>query len=184
MYLSPLPFYLSLYLSLFFLPLPLPIPLHSISIPHLSLSISLFLSSLSLPLSPSLYLSLPAQPTQVKQAVFSGPTTSYAFTRLELLSAKFNLHILLNGTRELNASKSVPHRDFYNVRKVDTHVHHSVQICCIRIFYVLSFFFFSLVIVADMLFIFVSLPLFLFSSLPPSVFLPLSLSLSPSPRLV
>ena len=64
---------------------------------------------------------------QVKHTVFSGPTTSYAFTRLELLSAKFNLHILLNGTRELNASKSVPHRDFYNVRKVDTHVHHSVR---------------------------------------------------------
>ena len=65
--------------------------------------------------------------TQVKQTVFSGPCTSYAFIRLELLSAKFNLHILLNGTRELNASKSVPHRDFYNVRKVDTHVHHSVS---------------------------------------------------------
>ena len=64
---------------------------------------------------------------QVKQTVFSGPCTSYAFIRLELLSAKFNLHILLNGTRELNASKSVPHRDFYNVRKVDTHVHHSVN---------------------------------------------------------
>ena len=66
--------------------------------------------------------------TQVKHTVFSGPTTSYAFTRLELLSAKFNFHILLNGTRELNASKSVPHRDFYNVRKVDTHVHHSVRV--------------------------------------------------------
>jgi AMP deaminase len=59
--------------------------------------------------------------------VFNGPTTSYAFTRLELLAAKFNLHILLNGVRELDASKSVPHRDFYNVRKVDTHVHHSVS---------------------------------------------------------
>ena len=34
-------------------------------------------------------------------------------------------NVLLNGTRELDAQKSVPHRDFYNVRKVDTHVHHS-----------------------------------------------------------
>jgi hypothetical protein len=25
----------------------------------------------------------------------------------------------------VEAAKSVPHRDFYNVRKVDTHVHHS-----------------------------------------------------------
>lgn len=42
-----------------------------------------------------------------------------------MLSAKFHLHELLNGGRELDAQKSVPHRDFYNVRKVDTHVHHS-----------------------------------------------------------
>ena len=33
--------------------------------------------------------------------------------------------MLLNGWRELAAQKAVPHRDFYNVRKVDTHVHHS-----------------------------------------------------------
>ena len=39
--------------------------------------------------------------------------------------AKFNLHVVLNGNRELESQKSVPHRDFYNVRKVDTHVHHS-----------------------------------------------------------
>ena len=76
----------------------------------------------------TLYHTISHYTTQVKHTVFSGPTTSYAFTRLELLSAKFNFHILLNGTRELNASKSVPHRDFYNVRKVDTHVHHSVCI--------------------------------------------------------
>jgi AMP deaminase len=50
---------------------------------------------------------------------------SFAFKHLELLSAKFNLHELLNAERENDATKSVPHRDFYNVRKVDTHVHHS-----------------------------------------------------------
>ena len=55
----------------------------------------------------------------------SGPVKSFAFKRLELLYAKYNLHILLNETREIDACKSVPHRDFYNVRKVDTHVHHS-----------------------------------------------------------
>jgi len=44
---------------------------------------------------------------------------------LEVLSAKFHLHELLNGSREVLEQKSVPHRDFYNVRKVDTHVHHS-----------------------------------------------------------
>jgi AMP deaminase len=41
------------------------------------------------------------------------------------LLAKFNLHVIINHHRELEAQKSVPHRDFYNIRKVDTHVHHS-----------------------------------------------------------
>ncbi|KAF5940980.1 hypothetical protein HYC85_022147 [Camellia sinensis] len=38
---------------------------------------------------------------------------------------KFSLHLMLNADREFLAQKSAPHRDFYNVRKVDTHVHHS-----------------------------------------------------------
>uniref|UniRef100_A0A5B7A1W5 AMP deaminase n=1 Tax=Davidia involucrata TaxID=16924 RepID=A0A5B7A1W5_DAVIN len=45
--------------------------------------------------------------------------------RLVLLEQKFNLHLMLNADREFLAQKSAPHRDFYNVRKVDTHVHHS-----------------------------------------------------------
>lgn len=61
----------------------------------------------------------------MRKCIYSGPCTSFAYKRLELLAAKFNLHVLLNERRELEAQKSVPHRDFYNVRKVDTHVHHS-----------------------------------------------------------
>ncbi|XAR68798.1 AMP deaminase [Bertholletia excelsa] len=45
--------------------------------------------------------------------------------RLDLLEQKFSLHLMLNADREFLAQKSAPHRDFYNVRKVDTHVHHS-----------------------------------------------------------
>ena len=44
---------------------------------------------------------------------------------LQLLEQRFEIHLLLNGEREGAAQRSVPHRDFYNVRKVDTHVHHS-----------------------------------------------------------
>lgn len=62
---------------------------------------------------------------QIKKAVYSGPVTSFSYKRLEVLAAKFNLHVLLNETRELEEQKRVPHRDFYNCRKVDTHVHHS-----------------------------------------------------------
>ena len=39
--------------------------------------------------------------------------------------SKFELHTLLNDIHESASQKEVPHRDFYNVRKVDTHVHAS-----------------------------------------------------------
>ncbi|KAI1857050.1 hypothetical protein JX265_009277 [Neoarthrinium moseri] len=54
-----------------------------------------------------------------------GPSKSFAFRRLQYLEGKFNLYVLLNEYQETADSKRVPHRDFYNVRKVDTHVHHS-----------------------------------------------------------
>jgi AMP deaminase len=54
-----------------------------------------------------------------------GPMKTFAFKRLSYLEGKFQLHVLLNGYQEIADSKKVPHRDFYNVRKVDTHVHHS-----------------------------------------------------------
>ncbi|CAM9640461.1 unnamed protein product, partial [Discosporangium mesarthrocarpum] len=62
---------------------------------------------------------------RLNSIIFSGPVKSLAFKRLQLLEARFNLHVLLNGDAEQAAQKSVPHRDFYNIRKVDTHVHHS-----------------------------------------------------------
>lgn len=43
----------------------------------------------------------------------------------ELYLQKFRLHLLVTADREFVAQKSAPHRDFYNIRKVDTHVHHS-----------------------------------------------------------
>lgn len=54
-----------------------------------------------------------------------GPAKSFAFRRLQYLEAKWNLYALLNEYQEIADTKRVPHRDFYNVRKVDTHVHHS-----------------------------------------------------------
>ncbi|EDO18899.1 hypothetical protein Kpol_1023p68 [Vanderwaltozyma polyspora DSM 70294] len=54
-----------------------------------------------------------------------GPAKSFAFRRLQYLEARWNLYYLLNEYQETNVSKRNPHRDFYNVRKVDTHVHHS-----------------------------------------------------------
>lgn len=54
-----------------------------------------------------------------------GPAKSFAFRRLQYLEARWNLYYLLNEYEETSVSKKNPHRDFYNVRKVDTHVHHS-----------------------------------------------------------
>ncbi|KAE8348578.1 hypothetical protein BDV28DRAFT_152693 [Aspergillus coremiiformis] len=54
-----------------------------------------------------------------------GPAKSFAFKRLSYLEGRFQLYTLLNEYQEIADSKKVPHRDFYNVRKVDTHVHHS-----------------------------------------------------------
>ncbi|EPQ51100.1 AMP deaminase [Gloeophyllum trabeum ATCC 11539] len=57
--------------------------------------------------------------------IADGPAKSFAFKRLKYLASKFTMYQLLNETQELADMKHVPHRDFYNVRKVDTHVHHS-----------------------------------------------------------
>ena len=54
-----------------------------------------------------------------------GPTKSFAYRQLDILEGKFQLHYLINSYEETADCKKVPHRDFYNVRKVDTHVHHS-----------------------------------------------------------
>lgn len=54
-----------------------------------------------------------------------GPTKSFAYRRLQYLEGRYNLYTLLNEYEEVAETKKVPHRDFYNVRKVDTHVHHS-----------------------------------------------------------
>jgi AMP deaminase len=58
-------------------------------------------------------------------SISDGPAKSFAFRRLRYLDSKWQMYILLNEFQELADSKRVPHRDFYNVRKVDTHVHHS-----------------------------------------------------------
>uniref|UniRef100_A0A6N2KK97 AMP deaminase n=1 Tax=Salix viminalis TaxID=40686 RepID=A0A6N2KK97_SALVM len=61
----------------------------------------------------------------ILRVVAIGNIRTLCHHRLNLLEQKFNLHLMLNADREFLAQKSAPHRDFYNVRKVDTHVHHS-----------------------------------------------------------
>ncbi|KAK6120249.1 hypothetical protein DH2020_045940 [Rehmannia glutinosa] len=64
-------------------------------------------------------------PEAKSDVIAAGNIRTLCHHRLVLLEQKFNLHLMLNADREFLAQKSAPHRDFYNVRKVDTHVHHS-----------------------------------------------------------
>ena len=73
---------------------------------------------------------------ELLRIVHAPAVRSFAFHRLELLAARFRLHKQLNGGREQVETRSVPHRDFYNVRKCDTHVHHSA---CMNQKHLLSF---------------------------------------------
>eukprot|EP00178_Gracilaria_changii_P004422 TRINITY_DN170_c0_g1_i1.p1 TRINITY_DN170_c0_g1~~TRINITY_DN170_c0_g1_i1.p1 ORF type:complete len:761 (-),score=98.70 TRINITY_DN170_c0_g1_i1:4646-6703(-) len=52
-------------------------------------------------------------------------TRSFCHRRLVLLHERFVMHLLLNEQQERFNQIAVPHRDFYNVSKVDVHVHHS-----------------------------------------------------------
>ncbi|KAJ9543013.1 hypothetical protein OSB04_022720 [Centaurea solstitialis] len=61
----------------------------------------------------------------ILKTIAAGNARTVCHHRLGLLEQKFNLHLMLNADKEFLAQKSAPHRDFYNVRKVDTHVHHS-----------------------------------------------------------
>ncbi|XP_045537933.1 AMP deaminase 2 [Papilio machaon] len=57
------------------------------------------------------------------EMITDGPLSSFCFRRLCYLFSKFKMHVLLNEIHEQALQKAVPHRDFYNIRKVDTHIH-------------------------------------------------------------
>lgn len=63
--------------------------------------------------------------TVVLRVMNAPEARSFCFKRLQLLSHKFQMHLLLNEEAERYEQMAVPHRDFYNVRKVDTHIHHA-----------------------------------------------------------
>ncbi|CAM4860969.1 unnamed protein product [Rotaria socialis] len=61
--------------------------------------------------------------TLLSAMITDGPLKSFCYRRLQYLKSRYELHCLLNEVKEWAAIKSTPHRDFYNVRKVDTHIH-------------------------------------------------------------
>ncbi|KAJ7331804.1 hypothetical protein JRQ81_013984 [Phrynocephalus forsythii] len=55
--------------------------------------------------------------------IAQGPLKTYSHRRLKFLSSKFSVHEMLNEMEEMKELKKNPHRDFYNCRKIDTHIH-------------------------------------------------------------
>ncbi|MEE6493260.1 hypothetical protein FKM82_016777 [Ascaphus truei] len=55
--------------------------------------------------------------------IAQGPVKTYTHRRLKFLSSKYKVHEMLNEMHEMKELKNNPHRDFYNCRKVDTHIH-------------------------------------------------------------
>ncbi|KAG9315878.1 AMP deaminase [Chiua virens] len=61
---------------------------------------------------------------RVLEIISDGPAKSIAYRRLKYLTSKYEMYQLLNESQELAAMKVINvSRDFYNARKVDTHVH-------------------------------------------------------------
>uniref|UniRef100_A0A672L1H6 AMP deaminase n=1 Tax=Sinocyclocheilus grahami TaxID=75366 RepID=A0A672L1H6_SINGR len=55
--------------------------------------------------------------------IAQGLTKTYTHRHLKFLMSKFNVHEMLNEMEEMKELKKNAHRDFYNSRKVDTHIH-------------------------------------------------------------
>lgn len=64
---------------------------------------------------------------RISNIVFHAPTKSFCYGRLKALELKNALYKNINEVVENREQKQVPHRDFYNVRKVDTHIHLSAS---------------------------------------------------------
>ncbi|KAK2703294.1 AMP deaminase 2-like [Artemia franciscana] len=55
--------------------------------------------------------------------IVNGPLKTFSYRRLAFLNHKYHMHELLNEQQEVSEQKSIPYRDFYNIQKVDTHIH-------------------------------------------------------------
>lgn len=53
----------------------------------------------------------------------SGPVYTFCVRRLALLESRYKLHTMEKEVAELAQMRANPHRDYYNCRKVDTHIH-------------------------------------------------------------
>ncbi|KAG4306443.1 hypothetical protein PORY_000431 [Pneumocystis oryctolagi] len=65
---------------------------------------------------------------KIISASVHGPTKTFATERLTYLEERWNLYSLYHENEENMQVKNIFHRDFYSVKKVDTHLHHDASI--------------------------------------------------------
>jgi AMP deaminase len=58
--------------------------------------------------------------------IVNGPLKTFSYRRLKFLNHKYHMHELLNEQQEVSEQISIPYRDFYNIQKVDTHIHRAL----------------------------------------------------------
>jgi AMP deaminase len=64
----------------------------------------------------------------ILEASNSKTNNQHAKQRINILLNKFYMHVTYNKDQEKQEIKKVTHRDFYTIRKVDTHIHHSASV--------------------------------------------------------
>ena len=70
--------------------------------------------------------------TRLLQICSDAAVNSFCYSRLKKLEARFHLHVMEHELAETTEQRAVRHRDFYNIRKVDTHVHLAVRLATAR----------------------------------------------------
>ena len=70
--------------------------------------------------------------TRLLQICSDAAVNSFCYSRLKKLEARFHLHVMEHELAETTEQRAVRHRDFYNIRKVDTHVHLAVRLAAAR----------------------------------------------------
>ncbi|KAI5147680.1 uncharacterized protein NESG_00299 [Nematocida ausubeli] len=63
----------------------------------------------------------------ITSLIHNGPLKTFCFQRLEYLELQFKIHTNEFAHKEKMEQKTLSNKDFYNVVKVDTHLHHSAS---------------------------------------------------------
>ncbi|KAI5129907.1 AMP deaminase [Nematocida parisii] len=63
----------------------------------------------------------------INSMIHNGPLKTYCYQRLEYLELQFKIHLNEFNCKEKMEQKNLSNKDFYNVVKVDTHLHHSAS---------------------------------------------------------